>query len=59
MTRRDYGPMVTLAQLHDLRAELIGAGLDADELADELGNAAQTGCGTDTYASLRVELGLR
>ncbi len=52
-------PLVTLAQLHDLRAELIEAGLDADEmLADELGNAAQTGSGTDTYASLRVELGL-
>lgn len=52
-------PLVSLAQLHDLRADLIEAGLDADEmLGDELGNAAQTGSGTDTYASLRVELGL-
>ncbi len=39
-------PMVTLAELLALRADL------------ELENAAVDGCGTDSLASLRCELGL-
>lgn len=54
--------MITLAQVHQLRAELASLGRDPAELDDEIHNATECpdsdGHGTLSYSDTRIELRL-